>query len=88
MTKQPDIKWIVPVDVEEPENNVWVMISKGKEKDNTPVQSIRVFSAEPHESTVQYEYEQFAAVYTDAQVAIIEVALDYFDPGEGGFYTC
>ena len=88
MTSKNDIKWIIPVDTQYPENNVWVMISKGKDSQDKPVQSIRVFSEEPHESTVDYECQQFTATYHDVEVAILEVALDYFDAGESGFHPC
>jgi hypothetical protein len=64
------------------------MISKGRDERDTPVQSIRVFSEEPHQSTIEFEYQQFSATYSDAQVALIEVALDYFDAGESGFHPC
>lgn len=64
------------------------MISKGKDPEDKAVQSIRVFSEQPHESTVEYEYQQFSATYSDTQIVLIEVALDYFDPGDDGFHSC
>lgn len=86
--KKPEARWILPVDTKYPENNVWVMLSKGVGEDNADVQSIRVFTDRPHDSTIDYEFQQFSASHHDVEVRLFEVALDFFDPGDEGFHPC
>ncbi len=70
------------VDMENPAKNVWVMITKGQADENKTVQSLRVFSHEPHPTMVEYQQQLFAASYQAVEVVVLEVNLDYFDMEE------
>lgn len=81
-------KWVMPVDIQEPRNNVWVMITKGRLSDNSTVYSLRVFTEEPHQSVVDYQQSLFSESSQKVMVDVFEVAVDYFDPKELEDFYC
>ncbi|TXH14437.1 MAG: hypothetical protein E6R03_09240 [Hyphomicrobiaceae bacterium] len=88
MSSKVGAKWIIPVDVACPENNVWVMITKGKDADGIAVHSLRVFTDEPHPTMVEYQTQLFSEHHETVEVDVFEVAIDYFDKEELDIYSC
>jgi hypothetical protein len=80
MTKTPRQIWVTPKSTRT-EYNVWVMVSQVVVRGNT-LCSLRVFSTEPTQATIDYQKKALCSDPEAVSVEIFETLPDHFDDDE------